>query len=102
MVVISIKEGLLLFIKMSDLSEIEEPYEDSGSEYIPGDSDDEEEDDLSSASDTDDEASVPVTMGDFTAVADPFSVSSLTYIAFIMCLLCVFLGRQSLRTGAIF
>lgn len=99
MVVISIKEGLLLFIKMSDLSEIEEPYEDSGSEYIP---DDEEEDDLSSASDTDDEASVPVTMGDFTAVADPFSVSSLTYIAFIMCLLCVFLGRQSLRTGAIF
>lgn len=71
---------VLLCVKMNDNSDNEEPYEDSESEYLPDHSDEEEDDSWSSASDTDNEVDVPVTMGDFTVVADPFSVISLITI----------------------
>lgn len=61
---------------MSSTSENEEPFEDSGSEYLPenlSESDGDEDDYLTSASDSDNDE--VVNMGDFVVVADPFSVN---------------------------
>lgn len=49
-----------------------EPFQDSGSEYVPNTDEDDDDDSLSSISDC--SSGEPVMMGDFTAVADPFSV----------------------------
>lgn len=57
---------------MSSSSSVEERYEDSGSEYIPDEELTDDDDSLSSASDTDSDE--PAIMGDFLVVPDPFAV----------------------------
>lgn len=63
----------VLRVRMSDVSD-DEPFEDSGSEYLPSgpDTDSESDDSLSSISE--DEDHIATIMGNFTVVADPFSV----------------------------
>lgn len=71
---------------MSVSSDLDEPYEDSGSKFIPDSSDDDSEDSFSDFSESEEEE--PITFGDFSVVADPFMVCLLIYI-----LLFIHVGR---------
>lgn len=64
---------------MSD-SSASEPFQDSGSEYVPSNSDTDSDDSLSSISDTDADGDNQQHMGDFAVLTDPFSVRFLFYV----------------------
>lgn len=59
---------------MSDSSELSEPYQDSGSEFLP-DSSDEDDDNFTSSSESDGEIE-PIVWDEFSLIADPFAVST--------------------------